>query len=63
MGQTIGRSDRTGSQPVSDPISSSQVLASVMHTLFDVGQLRVTPGLPNDVAQVVTSGEPIRELF
>lgn len=63
MGQVIGRSDRTGSQPASDPISSNQVLATIMHSLFDISQLRLRPGVPQDVAQVLTSGSPIRELI
>lgn len=62
MGQVIGHSDRTGSAPASDPISSSDVLATVMHCLFDVGELRLLSGIPQDVARVITAGQPIREL-
>ena len=62
MGQVIGRSDRTGSQPASDPISSTNVLATIMHTLFDVGQVRVMTGVPREVERVITGGQPIREL-
>jgi hypothetical protein len=63
MGQVIGRSDRTGSAPASDPISSSNVLATIMHSLFDVGELRLLTGIPKDVERVITSGQPIRELI
>jgi len=63
MGQVIGKSDRTGSEPNSDPISSSNVLATIMHSLFDVGELRLLPGVPKDVERVITSGTPIRELI
>jgi len=62
MGQVVGRSDRTGSEPASNPISSSNVMATIMHTLFDVGQLRLLPGVARDVQQVITSAEPIAEL-
>ena len=62
MGQVIGRSDRTAGAPASEPISSSQVLATVMHTLFDLQEVRVLPGLPNEVTNAVAGGEPIREL-
>ncbi|MBC8354015.1 MAG: DUF1501 domain-containing protein [Planctomycetes bacterium] len=62
MGQVIGRSDRTGSAPNSDPISSSNVLATVMNSLFDIGELRLLSGVPKDVERVITSGTPIREL-
>jgi hypothetical protein len=62
MGQVIGKSDATGSRPASDPISSQQVLATIMHVLFDVGKLRLQQGLPQDVERVVTSGTPIPAL-
>jgi hypothetical protein len=63
MGQVIGKSDKTGSSPASDPVSSQQLLATVMHTLFDIGQLRLQPGIPQDVERVVTAGQPIPGLF
>lgn len=62
MGQVIGHSDRTGSAPATEPISSSNVLATVMHSLFDIGQLRLLTGIPQDVERIITSGQPIREL-
>ncbi len=62
MGQVIGKSDRTGSEPAGDPISSTNVLATIMHTLFDIGQVRLMTGIPNEVERVITGGEPIREL-
>jgi hypothetical protein len=62
MGQAIGRSDRTGSRPASDPISSSNVLATIMHALFDIGQVRLMTGIPREVVRVITGGQPIAEL-
>ena len=62
MGQVVGRSDRTASEPASEPISSANVLATIMHTLFDVPKVRLLPGVPREVEQVITSGQPIREL-
>lgn len=62
MGQVVGRSDKTGSAPASNPISSSDVLATVMHTLFDIGEVRLLTGIPKEVERVITAGTPIREL-
>ena len=62
MGQVIGRSDRIAGAPASDPISSSNVLATVMHSLFDVGELRLLTGVPKDVERVITGSQPIGEL-
>ena len=61
-GRFVGRSDRNGSVPASDPISSSNVLATIMHTLFDIGELRLLPGIPRDVSEIITGSDPIREL-
>ncbi len=62
MGQVVGRSDRTGSQPGGDPISSPNVLATIMHTLFDIGQVRLLTGIPKEVERVISGSQPIREL-
>ena len=62
MGQVIGSSDHTAGAPASEPISSSQVLATVMHTLFDLQKIRILSGLPTEVTTAVSGGEPIREL-
>jgi len=37
-------------------------MATVMHTLFNVGELRVASGIPNDIMQAITTGNPIRQL-
>ena len=63
MGQVVGRSDRTASRPTSDPISSAGVLATIMHSLFDIPELRLVPGLSPEVTQIITGGQPIRELI
>ncbi len=63
MGQVIGGSDRTASVPATDPVSAKDLLATVMHTLLDIGELRVTSGLPADIARLVTDGYPIPQLL
>ena len=62
MGQVIGASDSKGGSPVTDPYTPKHLLATVMHTLFDVGTLRVARGLPADISRLVTDGKPISEL-
>jgi hypothetical protein len=62
MGQVIGRSDRTASVPASDPVSSSQVLATIMHYLIDIPELRLVTGIPPDVSRALTSATPIPQL-
>jgi hypothetical protein len=62
VGQVIGRSARTADVPASEPIRLEHLVATILHTLFDVGQLRLEPGLPRELLRLVETGEPIREL-
>jgi hypothetical protein len=59
MGQVVGQSTRDGGEPAGDPQSISNLYATIMHTLLDVGQLRVTQGMPREVLSVATSAPPI----
>jgi uncharacterized protein (DUF1501 family) len=62
MGQVIGQSAKNADQPASDPISPTHLMATVLHTLFDVPQLRLQPGIPRDLLRLIETGQPIREL-
>jgi hypothetical protein len=64
MGQAIGKSDKTGSRPASDPYGPENLLSTVMHTMFDANKLRVSPELlPPDITKLILGTEPIKELF
>jgi hypothetical protein len=63
MGQVVGASDRNNGEPATDPISPAMMLTTILHTVFDVGQLRVARGLPRELAALVQDGQPIKELF
>lgn len=63
MGQVIGQSDRTASEPATDPITIRNLLSTVMHTAFDVGALRIERGLPREISQEMTGWAPIAELM
>ncbi len=62
MGQVIGQSARNGGEPASEPVTIPDLIATIMHTLVDVGEARVTDGLPPSLLSVLTRGEPIRGL-
>ncbi len=38
-------------------------MATVLQTLFDVGETRLRTDLPAELSQLITDGNPIRELF
>lgn len=61
-GQVIGQSTRDGGQPASEPVRIPDLIATIMHTLLDIDQVRVTSGLPRSLLEAVTGGTPIRGL-
>jgi uncharacterized protein (DUF1501 family) len=63
MGQVVGQSSRDAGEPASEPITGRHLLATIMHTLLDVPQLRLVTGLPPDVTRLATGSEPIKELL
>ncbi len=63
MGQVIGQSTRDGGEPASDPVTMDHLTATILHTLFDLGQVRLLDGIPNDVMQVLTGTRPISQLI
>ncbi len=63
MGQVIGESTRDGGEPNSEAVTMNHLLATIMHTLFDISQVRLLDHLPRDVARAVTGGMPIPGLI
>lgn len=62
MGQVIGQSARDGGEPSSEPVTIPDLISTIMHTLVDLGEARVTDGLPPGLINVLTRGQPIRGL-
>jgi uncharacterized protein (DUF1501 family) len=63
MGQVIGQSSRNADEPASDPITPRHLLGTIMHTVFDMGKLRVQRGFPNELLSFVDQSQPIAQLF
>jgi hypothetical protein len=63
VGRVVGQSSRDAGEPRSDPVRIPNLLATVLHTLFDVGNLRIVPGVPREIAQTMTAWEPIPGLL
>jgi uncharacterized protein (DUF1501 family) len=63
MGQVIGQSTRNGGEPNSNPIRIPNLIATILHTLCDVSELRLAPNVPREIAQNIAGYEPITELF
>ena len=57
--QVVGQSARDNGAPATDPVTTGNLLATVMHHLFDVGAVRVARGLPTDLLNLLSKSEPI----
>jgi hypothetical protein len=62
MGQVVGHSTRDAGEPATDPYAVGHLVATIMHTLLDIGQLRLTRDIPSDLLRAVTAYEPIGPL-
>ncbi len=63
MGQVIGQSTRDAGEPLSDPLTISNLMATIMHTLLDIGELRLDHSVPTEISRALTSGTPIPGLI
>jgi uncharacterized protein (DUF1501 family) len=61
-GQVIGQSDGRAAFPAGTGYTPQHLMATIMHTLFDLGELRVARGLPSELVQRIVSEPPIAEL-
>ena len=51
-GQIIGQSTAKNDAPASEPIGPAHLLSTVLHALFDIGQMRLDTSLPRDLAKL-----------
>jgi len=62
MGQVIGQSDRHAARPTTEPYRPEHLVSTLMHTLFDVGTLRLQPEVPREIIRLTEIGRPIDQL-
>jgi uncharacterized protein (DUF1501 family) len=44
-GQVLGQSTRDGGEPATDPYNPKHLVSTILHTVFDVGLLRLMPNV------------------
>lgn len=59
MGQVIGQAARKNDVPLSEPLTTSHLLGTVIHTLFDVAALRLARGVPREIMSLVEQAQPV----
>ena len=62
MGQVIGESSPDAGEPPSNPVTNENLIGTILHTLLDVGEVRLMENLPRDVHQLVTTAPTIEGL-
>jgi len=62
MGQVIGESSPDAGEPASEPVTTENLIGTIMHTLLDVGEVRLMENIPRDVHSLVTGAAPIKGL-
>lgn len=58
-GRVLGDSDRRGGEPATEPLTIADLHATVMHALFDVGQMRLDTALPKKLLDRAAGGRPL----
>lgn len=63
MGQVIGQSTRDAGEAASTPVKIPNLISTVLHSVFDVGLLRLMPGVPRELTQQLINVDPIPGLL
>jgi hypothetical protein len=63
MGQVIGHSDNHATRPIGDAYRPANLLATILHTLFDVGKLRLEQQVPREIIRLAEANKPIDGLL
>ncbi len=62
MGQVIGAADKRNGEPYTDAVTPGMMMGTILHTLFDIGKLRVARGLSTEMSSFINELQTIREL-
>lgn len=63
MGQVIGQSDPHATRPATKPYDPTNLLATIFHSLFDIGQLRLESSIPREIIRLTETSQPIDGLI
>jgi hypothetical protein len=62
-GQIIGQSTRDGGKPDGESFNPSNLLSTILHTLFHFEQVRLMPGLPKEITQTFEKMEATKTIL
>ena len=52
-GKVIGQSDKQGGEPNSTPYNPGHLISTILRTMIDPGELRLLPGIPQEITQLL----------
>jgi len=52
-GKVIGQSDKQGGEPNSKPYDPGHLISTILRTMIDPGQLRLIPGIPQEISELL----------
>jgi hypothetical protein len=55
----IGQSTKDAGAPASQPWGIDNLLSTIFHSVFNLGELRLQQNLPTDLVRLVTGSQPI----
>jgi uncharacterized protein (DUF1501 family) len=61
-GQIIGQSDNQAGKALGQPFRPQHLMATIMHSIFDVAKLRLEQNIPRDLVQFAETSRPIDNL-
>ncbi len=63
VGQVIGQSTGKCEEPATEPVRMNDMVGTILHTMFDMGEVRVQRGLPQELLALTDAAKPIGELI
>lgn len=63
MGRVIGQSTRDAGSPLTERVTIRNLVSTILHSMFDLGEMRLSPSVPSEILRLVNSAEPIPGLI
>ncbi len=63
MGQVIGQTDRYAARAVGEEYRPQHLLGTILHSMFDIGRLRLEPQVPREIIRIADSAKVIGPLI
>ena len=59
MGRVIGQSTRDAGSPLTERVTIHNLVSTIFDTMFDLGEMRLSPSVPNEILRLVNGAAPI----